>query len=388
MSAAKPSAAPFAVRTIAILVVVAVLGFCSYLVLSAYAPDFKVERNGAGHALSTSAVGFAGVVDLVKDTQGNVGLVRKDADLMREGLVVLTPAINTDSAEVKSIIDRREGEGLATLVVLPKWNVVPLPGKPAWVKARSVLPSFFVTMPLDGITPIQASEIAPNGSTLRTVSGKDLVPVFESPGGGLLVAGIGSNRTYVLADPDVLDNKGVASEQGARRALQVLAELTPEDEGVAFDLTLAGFGRNPNLLKLAFEPPFLPLTLCILFATLLAGWHALRRFGPPAHEERKVAFGKAAIAENGAALLRLAKRRHRTGERYVMLTRDAVAQATGAPVGLQGADLDRYLDRLTREGEPFTSIAARAIEAPDTRKLLAAVRDLYLWKRTVTRDNR
>jgi hypothetical protein len=35
---------------------------------------------------------------------------------------------------------------------------------------------------------------------------------------------------------------------------------------------------------------------------------------------------------------------------------------------------------------PFRSIAARAIEAPDTRKLLDAARDLYLWKRTVTRD--
>ena len=108
---------------------------------------------------------------------------------------------------------------------------------------------------------------------------------------------------------------------------------------------------------------------------------------PPAHEGRKVAFGKRALADNGAALLRLAKRRHRTGGRYAMLTREAVAKASGAPPGLTGEALDLYLDKLTREGEPFTSIAARAEDAPDTRRLLKAARDLYHWRRTVTREH-
>ena len=158
--------------------------------------------------------------------------------------------------------------------------------------------------------------------------------------------------------------------------------------GVAFDLTLHGFGRNPNLLKLAFEAPFLPLTLCVLVAALVAGWHAMLRFGPAAHPQRGVAFGKRALADNGAALLRLARRRHRTGARYAALVRETAAASTGAPAGLSGDALDRYLDRLDPAAEPFSHIAARAADAPDTRRLLDAARDLYQWKRTVTREHR
>ena len=40
--------------------------------------------------------------------------------------------------------------------------------------------------------------------------------------------------------------------------------ITPEDEGISFDGSVAGFAEKPNLLKLVFEPPFLPLTLCIV----------------------------------------------------------------------------------------------------------------------------
>lgn len=169
--------------------------------------------------------------------------------------------------------------------------------------------------------------------------------------------------------------------------MALLDQIAIVDRETSFDLTLMGFGANPSLIKLAFEPPFLPLTLCLLFAALLAGLHAARRFGPTAREGRKVAFGKRAIAENAAAMLRLARRRHRTGGRYATLTREAVATASGAPPGLTGDALDRYLDRLTREGDPFTSLAARAEAAPDPRRLLIAARALHHWRRTVTREH-
>ncbi|MBL7325242.1 hypothetical protein INQ16_26855, partial [Escherichia coli] len=131
--------------------------------------------------------------------------------------------------------------------------------------------------------------------------------------------------TLIVADPDLLDNQGLKTLAGAERAMQLLDWGDDGQRGIAVDLTLHGFGSNPNLLKLAFEPPFLPLTLCLLVAALLAGWHALLRFGPALPEARGVAFGKRAIAENGAALLRLAGRRHRTGDRYAALIRDAAA---------------------------------------------------------------
>jgi hypothetical protein len=384
MSATPSSATPFAARTIFILIALSVVGFLSYLVLSAYADDLRPSQNGSTHALSTSAVGFAGFADLIKRTHGAVRLVRREADLADDTLLVLTPGAGTDPAAVKRILDRRKD--LPTMVILPKWMVAPLPDKANWVRSTGMLPTVVAAMPVSSIGKVEISD-APQGK-FRTVSGPQLEAAFEGPGGSALVAYVGDSVTTIVADPDLFNNQGLATVEGAERAMRILSQFAAPDSPVAFDLTLHGFGRNPNLLKLAFEAPFLPLTLCVLLAALLAGWHAMLRFGPAALPDRGVAFGKRALAENGAALLRLARRRHRTGERYATLVREAVAAGTGAPPGLTGNALDRYLDRLDREGEPFSSIAARAANARDTRGLLAAARDLYHWKRTVTRENR
>jgi len=384
MSATPTSAAPFAARTIFILIALSVVGFLSYLVLSAYADDLRPSQNGGTHALSNSAVGFSGLADLIKRTHGDVHLVRREADLGDDTLLVLTPDAGTDPTAVKRILDRRQD--LPTLVILPKWIVMPLPAKANWVRSTGTLPAFIAAMPISSIGKVEISDAA--RGKFRTISGPQLETAFESPDGGALVAYVGESVTMIAGDPDLFNNQGLATLEGAERAMRILSQFAGPDSPVAFDLTLHGFGRNPNLLRLAFEAPFLPLTLCVLLAALLAGWHAMMRFGPARLPDRGVAFGKRALAENGAALLRLARRRHRTGERYATLVRETVAASTGAPPGLTGDALDRYLDKLDRDGEPFSSIAARAADARDTRGLLAAARDLHHWKRTVTRENR
>lgn len=380
---AQANAAPFTARAIIIALAVVVVGFLSYLLLSAYAPDFRSERDGGAHALSPAAVGFSGAAELIRLTQGSVGLVRRENGLRDPGLLILTVAPSTPAARVKAILDARDSA--ITLIVLPKWMTVRLAANPAWVRAIGMWDSDHALRPLDGIVEAQLVD-GPEGG-LRSIVGKDLQTIAETPDGRPLLVQVGQSTTVILADPDALNNQALKTRSGAEQAMALLKPITVEGQQTRFDLTLMGFGANPNLLKLAFEPPFLPLTLCLLFAALLAGLHTARRFGPPAREGRKVAFGKRAIAENGAALLRLAKRRHLTGERYVALTREAVATASGAPAGLTGEALDKYLGKLSGEGERFTALAARAESAPDTARLLAAARALHLWRRTVTREH-
>jgi hypothetical protein len=380
---AQGNSGPFSARAIGIALAVVVVGFLSYLLLSAYAPDFRSTSDGGAHALSPSAVGFSGAAELIQATQGSVGLIRRDGALQDEGLLILTVAPSTRAAQVKAILDARED--LATLIVLPKWAVQRLPAHPAWVRALGILPGEYAMRPLEGIVEAGLSENGPG--ELRSIHGTTLKTIAATEDGRPLLVQIGEAPHFILSDPDVLNNQGLKTRSGAERAMALLNPIMVAGRTTSFDLTLMGFGADPNLLKLAFDPPFLPMTLCLLFAALLAGLHTLRRFGPPAHEQRKVAFGKRGIAENGAALLRLAKRRHMTGGRYAALIRDAVATASGAPAGLTGDALDTYLDRLSGEGEPFTSLAARAEDAPDTRRLLIAARALHQWRRTVTREH-
>ena len=77
-----------------------------------------------------------------------------------------------------------------------------------------------------------------------------------------------------------------------------------------FDVTLNGLGSSKSPLKLMFDPPFLAVTLAIVAALLLAGPagdRPLRRAA--AGRERAIAFGKAALVDNSAALVRKARPR-------------------------------------------------------------------------------
>lgn len=391
---ADATAAPFSLRTVLVLVAMGVIGFIAFLLLTAYGEDLQPEQRPGNHALATSAVGFAGAADLVRRVHGSVKMVRRDADLDTPDPLVITLEPTTDPDTIDKLIKRRAA--LPTILVLPKWLTMPRRDKPAWVMSFGSISVSELSRQIAKVTKAKVSE---NGNGLRTIAGDELEGVVVDVGneeedfqriltdasGNLLVARVKEKPLLIVADPDLLDNQGLKTLAGAERAMQLLGAFG--EGNVAFDLTLHGFGQNPNLLKLAFEAPFLPFTLCLLIATLLAGWHAMLRFGPALPELRGVAFGKRAIAENGAALLRLAGRRHRTGDRYAALIRDAAAGATGAPASLPPEALDRYLDRLDKTGEPFTALAERASHAQDTRALLDAARALYQWKRTVTREH-
>lgn len=399
MSAA--SASPFSVRTMLWVVAAGILAFAGLLILGTYAPDLRNGRNGGAHALSTSAIGFHGLADLIDGLPWEDWsyFVRSDGEWDGKELLVLTPEPGTDPDEIGKRLAPRADK--PTLIVLPKWWVRQMPQKPAWVESAGTLPveeiqrlirqvpNFALHRSAGGQLravnglPADAATGAP--AQLQTISGRNLRPLIVDGEGRIVLAEVGGRPLYILADPDLLNNQGLASADTARAAIAMIDWLNSSGaETVDFDLTLNGFGRSPSLMKLALEPPFLALTLCLLGAALLAGIQALFRFGPPAREEREIAFGKRALVDNSAALLKLARRQHRVGGRYALLTRDAVVAATGAPAQADEAALDAYLDRLA---EPrFSELAAAARVAADPAELAQAARALYRWRRDVIRE--
>jgi len=211
-----------------------------------------------------------------------------------------------------------------------------------------------------------------------------VTPLLAGPGGALL-AQLDERPLYVLADPDLINNHALKNPRTARAALQLLDELSTTDaRSIQFDVTLNGFGKQPNALKLIFEPPFLALTLSMFVAALLAGLHGVYRFGPEERDERAIAFGKAALVENSAGLIKLARREHRLGSAYAEVIAEEAARASGAPPGLRGADLEAYLDRLSPpDGPKFSRLAARAGAASDRSELVAAALALFSWKKEI-----
>jgi hypothetical protein len=390
-------------RLLAALIAAGLLSFIGFFVLSAYAPDFSSGRDGRAHSLSTSAVGYKGLVDLIHLTGGEAWTSRNEDALESEELLVLTPQRGGDADALEELLNIRGSR--TTLLILPKWDTAPHPVRRSWVVAAGTIHPMVIDELLPGMLgdvnvdeldqPAKALQgrdflggmtIQPAGVT-RFLTGKAIEPLLVAPTGQPVLARLKNRSTlYILADPDLLNNAALRRPEQAQAALSLIEALSTTDaEGVTFDLTLTGHGKGPSLLKLAFEPPFLAFTIAAGVFALLAALHGLGRFGPAAAEQRAISLGKAALVDNSAGLLRLAKREHMAGDGYAELMRDMAARDLGAPANLGGDALDGYLDRV---GGPdrhrFSDLSARLRDAGDRHALLRAAQALFSWKKDLS----
>jgi hypothetical protein len=194
-------------------------------------------------------------------------------------------------------------------------------------------------------------------------------------------------RVTVVTEPDLLNNWGMADGARAQAALEIIeAASGGQDLPVVFDLTLNGLGQSRNLLTLAFEPPFLAATLCLLVALLLVGWRAFRRFGPPLTEELAFAFGKAQLVENGGGVIQRTGRMHLLTRPYAALVEGRMAGKLGLRVGPEGGSRERLDKMLARRGlEPVSPRLAALESARHTKDIIRAARALHSLERTLAR---
>ena len=388
----------FEVRTVAILIAVGIVAFLAMVVLGAYAPDLRSGRNGGAHALSNAAVGFGGIVRLAEATGRNPRIVRDPWILSTEDLVVLTPE-RADTDMTKVLAQRSVKP---TLVVLPKWATTKDLQHSGWVNVAALLPESEPQgvlapqyplvvkryrsggRPLKGLAWMPATMRFMAPRAVQTITGPGVRPLLTDAAGHVVLAQIGEHPFYVLADPDLLSNVGMRDAGQARAALDLLDWLNSTGaDSVVFDVTLNGFGRAPSPLKLMFDPPFLAMTLAIAAAALLAGIQATATFGAPRRRPRAIAFGKAALIDNAAALVRKARRQGGLGPRYVDVVRERAVGVFGVPARLHDDALDRYLDALSGRAR-FTTLADQARTARHPRDMLAAAQALHhwLWEKT------
>jgi hypothetical protein len=396
---------PFRPGMVLALVLVAVFSLSALGALSAYAPEISNGDDGRGHALSRSAVGFGGVVTLLKAMDRPVllsrGPLRGGA---QDGLLILTPPPGREEEALETL----RWEAGSVLVVLPKWEVTREITRKGWVRetgtlsledSLSVLPGDVVeglVLTQDTVTTAprltggggRLIAAGPEVRSLRTLSGPGWTPVIMDGNGRAIVLTHEDTGLYVLADPDLLNTQGMDQPAKARAALALLDTLGPPNQVVAFDLSLHGFSRPRSVLRLLLEPPLLGFTLCLLFAAALVGWQAMIRFQPPGHAGRAVALGKKALADNTAALVRLARREHRMARPYAELVQAQAARAVAAPSSLSKEATIALLDRLAkRQGSETTyaDLSAEADRARNAGDLMSVARSLMRWKLEMTR---
>ena len=396
---------------------------------------FSETNDGQAHAEGRGLNGYAAMAQYLEKRGHPVHKTRNVGALDKPGLLVLTPPAFADGKAIDKIVAKRRYIG-PTLVLSPKW--LPFPAsreqekkgaQKGWVNIEDVgsleWPGFLDDVTV-GRAPARgrAGALAwhglgvdgalPSRKAVQWGRGINLVPLVQDEQGQILAGFIADGGDYpelaraagvtletgededglyplvVVFEPDLVDNWGMADRRSAQLidALVAASAVRP-GEDITFDLTLNGFGRAQNLLTLAFTPPFLAATLCLMMAALVLGWRAFLRFGPPAVSGRAIAFGKRALVANAAGLVRRTGRLHLISRPYADHARERLVRALGLPRTLDGADADAAIDRALAArdpgAEPFSRIAARLRLARRSQELVKAARDLHALERKLIR---
>jgi len=167
--------------------------------------------------------------------------------------------------------------------------------------------------------------------------------------------------------------------------------LRAGDGPVVFDVTLHGYTRSPNFLRVIFDPPILGATLCLVITALLMGVHAANRFGAAKGSVRAFAFGKRALADNSAALIAMLHREHHMAVRYAQVMRNAALRALGASHELTEDERNALLRAVRKQsgkGDSLDDLTARARNVTDRRGVLAIARRLHRWRHGLEHGSR
>lgn len=383
-------------------------------------------NNGGAHAGGKGLNGYAAFADLLGRRGYTVSLGRTEARLDDPGLLILTPPANAKGEEIEKIVAKRRWIG-PTIVISPKWTAVPASAaektRRGWVQlvgtAAPEWPGFLDEIsvrigPAGGVWSAPGlSGRLPAPAHVETGSGRGLEPLVIDRDGGILAAYVQDNGYYpalerialdkaweaedldedlypliLVFEPDLLDNYGMARRENAALADRLVgAALARSPRAVAFDLTLNGLGRSNNLLTLAFTPPYLAATLCLLLAALAVGWRAFLRFGPALAAVREVAFGKRPLVSNAAGLIRRTRRLHLITAPYADHLRERTLRTLGltrqpSPEATEAA-IDKALAVRLPDSEPFSVLAGRLRAERRPPAILRAAQALHSLERTL-----
>lgn len=410
---------PFRPTTVLALLAVGSLAFLLLLYALGQGWTGGEDRDGGNHAAANGLNGYSGLVTLLEETGNNVSVSRNPADLPDYGLQVLTPPLMTAPDGIDDILRQRiDLDAGPTLLILPKWMAMPIPAdanvesENGWVfLGGSISPPWFSQLEIAEGTELaiggtggwqgfgEAGDLPDETQVQALVADEKKVmrALLVDDEGDVLAAelilppahdGVEPWPVIVVFEPDLMNNYGMADRARAEMAL-ALVNMAREggDMPIRFDLTLNGLGASQNLLTLAFRPPFLAATLCLLLAALVIGWRAFRRFGPAMAEEPAVGQGKRQLVRNGAALLERVKRWRLLKQPY----EDMIGRRVASALGLRNADIDarevaidRALTRRGHDGPPFSRLAEDLREAERPGEIIRAARALRTFERTLT----
>ena len=399
------------------------LAFVATLYFIGVGETSRGTNDGGAHAYGRGLNGYAALIQLLEEEGHEPEISRSAGNLDDEGVLIITPPAYADGDEIKALIEKRRYVG-PTIVVLPKWLAYSPPTqigsdvKEGWVVlADPIVPDWVDDLGYGIELELKDKETGwlglgqrgqlPRPDAAMSANSTQIVPIILAENGDQLVGYLDDGDSYPVLEeaagiqgdsdaeidrwnvmfvfePDLFNNYGFASEQRADIAHRIVdLAMEGEDLSITVDLTLNGLGAAQNLLTLAFSPPFLAATLCLLLAMVVVAWRAFRRFGPPVAEGRAIAFGKSRLVRNSAGFIERSKRTHLLSGPYANMLRERIMKA----LGLKNADdqaIDSAVARRAPQAPAFSQSFANLRNAKSPNEILRAAAALKSIERMLT----
>jgi hypothetical protein len=361
-----------------------------------------VDSTGPG-TFSRSAIGHAGLAEVLQRL--GLPVVKSQYNSLEKlspgsVLVIAEPRPSRQSEEaIRAFLKAN-----TILLVLPKWTGEPSEQTTGWLReARERFigdAQWALNIVAPGAEVVRAGVgTSDSWSTNDLGPAPSLVPPIQLMRGGGLRAIIATDggmllgeirdrdrRIWVLSDPDLISNHGLAREGNAALALALFKRLRSADGSIVFDETIHGYLARPaSPLLLMFRFPFVVATLQGLIAIMLLLWATLARFGTPQSAPPPLRAGREGLLQNIAKLIEHAGHQQAVIRRYISETIRDVARQLHAPRGLSGEALTAWLQRVGAARGVRIDCNALVRQLGETRRresssLIRLARDIHRWK--------
>jgi hypothetical protein len=414
----------FSRRAVGWIVGSVALSFLAAVLLGVYGRDLESPRPGHD-TFSYSALGHRGLAELLRAM--GLGVVSRQSSRGgtpgRERPLVLAEA--DDKEHIKDLRDEAAKAAAPLVLVLPKWEVGPPDRKhPDWLASADLLAPEEVQrqtaeLGVGTVAVVRSGRVETCTATwggaateLRIQAAPaqllepspGLQPVIACPR-GLLIARLAAEKaapgpaTYLIADPDILNNHGLDQGENATAVFDFLTRGLGAT-GVVFDETIHGYHRVPGLLAEALRFPMVLAVLQSLVLLAVVLWAGMGRFGKPLPSTAALAAGKEALIDNTAKLLAAGGHAGDGLRRYFAQTTRSVAAHYFLPPDLPEGERLARLQRLT-DGHAVRSSKARGLNLAALERSLALLPDgargeeratriarrLYDWRLEMTNGN-
>jgi hypothetical protein len=362
----------------------------------------STETVGAS-TFSRSAIGYAGIADVLQKLDMPVLKSRSDSlGKVTPGgvLVIAEPLSGAKNEDIMRTLLKAD----TILLILPKWVGRPSESKPGWISEAVPVNQDAASWALRLVAPkadladvdtadwtTNALKITPNvEAPIRLMHGDRLQPIIGNADGMLLGQIRDRNRNiWVLSDPDIISNYGLARSGNAALAVAIIERLRSGSGSIVFDETIHGFIAQPaNPLLLLFRFPFVMATIQGAIAIGLLLWATLGRFGTPQPAPAALSAGRQGLLENIAKLVDITGHREVMIKRYVLETLRDVGRQLHAPRGLSTAALIGWLQRVGTARNVATDCGPLIAEAAmlgesrvrNPASLVRLAREIHRWK--------